>query len=69
VSDGTNSATYAYLANSPLVGQIAFKQGGTARMTTTKQYDNLNRLTSISSAPTGSSAVSFNYQYNLASLF
>src|SRR5438105_14774988 len=44
VSDGTYAAGYTYLANSPLVSQIIFRQNGTARMTTTKQYDNLNRL-------------------------
>jgi YD repeat-containing protein len=65
-SDGTNSATYTYLANSPLVSQIVFQQSGTTRMTTGKQYDYLNRLTQISSAPTASSAVSFNYNYNSA---
>jgi len=52
--------------NSPLVSQIAFKQSGTTRMTTTKQYDYLNRLTSISSVPSASSAVNFNYNYNNA---
>jgi hypothetical protein len=53
VNDGNNDvATYSYLANSPLVGQIVFTQNGSTRMTTTKQYDNLNRLTQISSAPT-----------------
>jgi len=35
-------------------------------MTTTKQYDNLNRLTSVSSVPSASSAVSFSYAYNTA---
>jgi len=35
-------------------------------MTTTKQYDYLNRLTSISSVPSASSAVNFNYNYNNA---
>ena len=48
------------LANSPLVYQIAFNQ----RMTTTKQWDYLNRLLSVSSAPSGASAVSFAYGYN-----
>jgi hypothetical protein len=69
VSDGNNnSATYAYLANSPLIGQITFKQGTTTRMTTAKQYDYLNRLTSISSVGGASSAspISFNYNYNPA---
>src|ERR1044071_6617040 len=39
VSDGTNSATYTYLANSPLVNQIVFKSNTVTRLTTTKQYD------------------------------
>ena len=47
VSDGTNSATYTYLANSPLVSQITFKENTSTRMTTVKKYDFLNRLTSI----------------------
>jgi hypothetical protein len=34
VSDGTNSAAYSFLANSPLVGQIAIAYSGTAEMTT-----------------------------------
>ena len=62
VSDGTNSAAYSYLANSPLVGQIVFAHSGTTKMTTSKQYDYLNRLSSISSSPT----MSFTYQYNMA---
>jgi RHS repeat-associated protein len=62
VSDGTNSATYSYLANSPLVGQIAFKSNTVARMTTSKQYDFLNRLSAISSTPSNA----FTYQYNAA---
>jgi RHS repeat-associated protein len=68
VSDGTNNATYTYLANSPLVSQIVFKQNSTARMTTTKSYDFLNRLTQISSAPSASytSPLTFNYNYNPA---
>ena len=61
-SAGTaDSATYSYLANSPLVSQIVFKQSTTTRMTTTKQYDYLNRLTAISSA-----VPSFAYSYNAA---
>ncbi len=60
------SATYSYVANSPLVSQIAFKQATTTRMTTTKQYDYLNRLLSVSSAPSADSALSFGYSYNTA---
>jgi hypothetical protein len=33
-------------------------------MTTTRQYDFLNRLQSVSSAPSAASAISFNYLYN-----
>ena len=63
VSDGNgNSAAYSYLANSPLVGQIAFAHSGTTEMTTIKQYDYLNRLTSISSSPSNA----INYLYNQA---
>ena len=64
VGDGTVSALYDYIANSPLVNHITFKNGATACMTTTKQYDHLDRLTSISSA--GASTVSFGYGYNQA---
>jgi len=66
VSDGTNSATYAYLANSPLVSTIAFKQSTTSRLTKTNSYDNLNRLLATSSAPSGDSAITFRYAYNSA---
>ncbi len=44
------------------MGQIAFKSNTVARMTTTKQYDYLNRLTSISSTPSNA----FSYLYNAA---
>ena len=69
VADGSgNSATYNYLANSPLVSQITFAQNGTTQMTTTKQYDYLNRLTQISSAPSAAYVLplTFNYNYNPA---
>ena len=67
VNDGNNNtARYNYLANSPLVGQIAFQQNGKALMTTTKSYDSLNRLTAIESK-TGVAPVSISsYQYNSA---
>jgi RHS repeat-associated protein len=58
---------YAYLANSAQVEQIAFKQSGTTRMTTTKAYDYLNRLTSISHADaTPATLASYAYGYNAA---
>ncbi len=68
VSDGNyNSATYSYVANSPLVGQITFTNNGALHMTTTKQYDYLNRLTQISSANSQlPSPISYAYAYNNA---
>jgi YD repeat-containing protein len=66
VADGAYSATCSYLADSPLISQITFKSNTTVRLTTTKTYDNPNRLTQISSAPSASSVVSFDYSYNNA---
>ena len=76
VADGpvpasANSATYFYVANSPLIDHIQFKNGANLTMTTTRQYDKLNRLSGISSvrnqAPfPGPAAFPFNYQYNSA---
>jgi RHS repeat-associated protein len=66
VSDGTHSATYGYLDNSSLVEQIQFQQGTTTRMTTTKSYDGLNRLTNTVSSAGGSNVVCFAYTYNSA---
>jgi hypothetical protein len=45
LSDGTNSASYFYLSNSPLVDHIVFAHGGTNVMTNQNTYDKLNRLT------------------------
>lgn len=68
VTNGADSAIYTYLANSPLVGQITFRSNSITRMTTTKSYDNLNRLTQISSLGSagGASPISFNYGNNTA---
>jgi RHS repeat-associated protein len=64
---GTLSATYSYLANSPLVGNIVFQRNGQTVMTTTKTYDFLNRLTSIGTVDSGLKTVdSHSYAYNSA---
>jgi YD repeat-containing protein len=57
-----------YLANSPLLSQIVFKQNVKTRMAITESYDYLNRLTQISSAPTkgGVLPLNSNYSYNAA---
>ena len=60
------SVSYAYLTNSSLVSGLTFQQGGVTRMTTSKQFDAINRLTQISSLPSGTSAVSSTYGYNSA---
>jgi len=66
VTNGLNVVTYGYLANSPLVETVTFSENTAPRMTTTKSYDVLNRLTSISSVPSAAPVVSFNYGYNAA---
>jgi len=66
VGDGTNSAAYTYVANSRLVSQILFTNNATLRMTTTKSYDYLNRLTAIQSSTGGSPVASFSYGNNSA---
>ena len=48
------------------MSQIEFTNGSSLRMTTTKQYDYLNRLTAISNAPASGVAVSHGYACNAA---
>ena len=62
VTNGTATATYSYLANSPLVSQIGLANNGSQLIAVSKSYDNLNRMTSVSAG----SAVNFNYGYNPA---
>src|SRR5260370_24936919 len=38
VTGGSDTATYSYLANSPLVSQITFAQSGTTRMTRSEEH-------------------------------
>ena len=66
VTNGTSTATYGYLANSPLVGTVTFKQGATTRLTTTKQYDFVNRLTSLQNSSGGQPVAGFDSLYNPA---
>lgn len=67
VTNGVNVVGYSYVANSPLVGQVLFTNNGAQRMVTTKNYDNLNRLSSISSSSSQlPTPVSFAYAYNSA---
>jgi RHS repeat-associated protein len=66
VTNGYYNVAYAYLANSPLVSTVTFRTNTATRMTTTKSYDFLNRLTSISSVGTSSTSSQFAYNYNSA---
>jgi YD repeat-containing protein len=73
VTDGSATAytaTYAYQANSALINTLSFKQSGANRLVTTRSYDKLTRLTSISSTTYGSLAatlpIRYDYQYNSA---
>jgi RHS repeat-associated protein len=44
VSNGTSSATYSFVDNADLVDHITFANNGQPVMTTSNQFDNLNRL-------------------------
>jgi RHS repeat-associated protein len=67
VATGGNTATYGYLPNAPLVETINFKQVGASRLSTTRSYDNLNRLTALTNAPAATFPASgFAYTYNSA---
>jgi RHS repeat-associated protein len=65
VDDGADSVTYNYLPNSPLVSQMLFTNAGTLRLTTTKSFDYLNRLSQISAAGANDS-ISSTYVNNTA---
>ncbi len=67
VAHGGSQAAYDYVANSMLVSQVVFTHGGTT-MTTSKQYDYLNRLQSVASSVSGSAALPLGaaYRYNSA---
>jgi RHS repeat-associated protein len=68
VTDGSYTAAYGYVSDSPLWNTLEFKQNTTLRATTSRQFDYLNRLLSISTAPTGtgSGALASAYAYNQA---
>ena len=53
-------AEYGYHANSPLVSTISHRYAGNNRMVTTKQYDLINRLTSIANGAFDSYAYGYN---------
>jgi len=66
VTSGPDVATYAYHPDSDLVHILVQTHSNQVRLTTTKLYDRLNRLQSITSVPSADSTISFAYQYNEA---
>lgn len=62
VFDGTYTSTYTYAADGRSWTNLDF---GSA-LTTRRTFDGFNRLLSIESVPSATSAVSFSYAYNLA---
>lgn len=67
VTDGTYSVEYDYLANSSFVETMTFKHSGTTRMTSTKVYDNVDRLRSITHKTNSVTMASYTYDHNTAS--
>jgi len=63
VGNDTFTSSYAYLAHSPLWGTLTFKQNGTTRMTTTRQYDRLNRLQQVTAQPSEAAPGAISYGY------
>ena len=59
-TSGSFSAEYGYHANSPLVSTISHRYAGNNRMVTSKQYDLINRLTSIANGAYDSYAYGYN---------
>jgi YD repeat-containing protein len=63
VSDGTNTAEYTRLTGTNLLNTVTVKQGATAIVNTTKDYDAFNRLL-LTSSVTGATARAYSYVYN-----
>ncbi len=65
--DTAYAATYSYVPNSALVDTLTMKYNTSARLTTRRQYDRLNRLQSIQSTPAGATLpASYGYRNNAA---
>jgi hypothetical protein len=63
VGDGEREVSYSYLENSPLLEHVEYRNGEDLRMTTRKQYDQLDRLTSIESQPSNDFPVRYACDY------
>lgn len=64
VTSGSDTAIYHYAPNSNLIDTITQKSGGVTKLVTSKAYDSLNRLTSISAVAGANVVSSHTYIYN-----
>ena len=67
-AQGGIAAIYSYAPNSSLVSGITLQNSGSTMLTTAKNYDNLNRLKSISQSVGSRVVSSCAYSYNLVVL-
>ena len=63
VSDGTNTVTYSRISGNNLLNTTTITAGGSTKLTTTRNYDAQNRLTSISSVA-GAVTKTYSYTYD-----
>jgi RHS repeat-associated protein len=63
ISQASQAATFAYTPNTSQIASITSSANGVTRLTSTKDYDQLGRLASVSHA-IGSTALSHSYLYN-----
>jgi len=68
VTQGGDTGTYAYHANSSLPGTLTLKRGAATVLTTSKTFDALGRLEVLTHTPATGAPVSFAYAYNTAGL-
>jgi len=68
VTSGSDTAAYAYHPNSAFIHTITARRGGATRLTTTRLYDDLDRIESNVSVPASGPASGAIYEYNSAGL-
>lgn len=68
VTEGVNTATYGYLANSGLAGTTTFAVSGATKLTATRNYDFLTRIQQTISTPStaGQPSAVARYRYDAA---
>jgi len=66
IVDGSSSATFAYVANSPLLQQIQLKQGAFTALTVSRQYDRWSRLQAQTAVGGISGSIGQEYTFNSA---